>query len=141
MWKDLRQTLATELTLESQVEFGHVKYRGRHSNRGSDVDKAKREIWKVRGFLRMCIYSWCQYSVLTSWSWDSEMGTGRNKRSFCLFISKGGFACALFSSALMGSLSMGTIYMMTAVEKVSRGGEMVPNTESVQSLLGDHPSC
>ena len=69
------------------------------------------------------------------------MGTGRNKRSFCLLISKGGFACALFSSALMGSLSIGTIYMMTAVEKVSRGGEMVPNTESAQFLLGDHPSC
>ena len=25
--------------------------------------------------------------------------------------------------------------------KVSRGGEMVPNTENAQALSGDHPSC
>ena len=45
--KDFIQTLAIELNPESQVEFGHIKYWCRHSNRGNDMDKAKREIWKV----------------------------------------------------------------------------------------------
>lgn len=54
--KDFIQTLAIELNPESQVEFGHIKYWCRHSDRGNDMDKAKREIWKVRGLFRTCIY-------------------------------------------------------------------------------------
>ena len=56
--------------------------------------------------------SGCAVVCLNFLELDSEIGTGRNKRSLCLLISKGGFACALFSSALMGSLSIVTIYMM-----------------------------
>ena len=48
MWKDLTQTLALKLILESQVEFGHVKYRCWHSNRGNTWTKQREKSGRLQ---------------------------------------------------------------------------------------------